>query len=232
MSGKLSIVATPIGNLEDITLRAIRILKESDVILCEDTRKTRGLLDKYEIKTKMESYSSDDLSKGEISGKLNRIIESLENGFNISLVTDAGTPGVSDPGALLVSRIIEVLPEVKIEAIPGASALTAFLSVAGMPVASFYFLGFLPHKKGRETLFKEMLESEKTTIFFESSHRIMKTLESLNEKMPDRKIVVGRELTKIYEEVVRGEVKQVFEFFKNNEEKIRGEFVVGVWGKS
>jgi 16S rRNA (cytidine1402-2'-O)-methyltransferase len=232
MAGKLSIVATPIGNLEDITLRAIRILKESDVILCEDTRKTRGLLDKYEIKTKMESYSSDDLSKGEMSGKLNRIIESLENGFNISLVTDAGTPGVSDPGALLVSRIIEVLPEVKIEAIPGASALTAFLSVAGMPVASFHFLGFLPHKKGRETLFKEMLESEKTTIFFESSHRIMKTLESLNEKMPDRKIVVGRELTKIYEEVVRGEVKQVFEFFKNNEEKIRGEFVVGVWGKS
>jgi 16S rRNA (cytidine1402-2'-O)-methyltransferase len=231
MAGKLSIVATPIGNLEDITLRAIRILKESDVILCEDTRKTRGLLDKYEIKTKMESYSSDDLSKGEMSGKLNRIIESLENGFNISLVTDAGTPGVSDPGALLVSRIIEVLPEVKIEAIPGASALTAFLSVAGMPVASFHFLGFLPHKKGRETLFKEMLESEKTTIFFESSHRIMKTLESLNEKMPDRKIVVGRELTKIYEEVVRGEVKQVFEFFKNNEEKIRGEFVVGVWGK-
>jgi 16S rRNA (cytidine1402-2'-O)-methyltransferase len=124
-----------------------------------------------------------------------------------------------------------VLPEVKIEAIPGASALTAFLSVAGMPVASFHFLGFLPHKKGRETLFKEMFESEKTTIFFESSHRIMKTLESLNEKMPDRKIVVGRELTKIYEEVVRGEVKQVFEFFKNNEEKIRGEFVVGVWGK-
>jgi 16S rRNA (cytidine1402-2'-O)-methyltransferase len=231
MAGKLSIVATPIGNLEDITLRAIRILKESDVILCEDTRKTRGLLDKYEIKTKMESYSSDDLSKGEMSGKLNRIIESLENGFNISLVTDAGTPGVSDPGALLVSRIIEVLPEVKIEAIPGASALTAFLSVAGMPVASFHFLGFLPHKKGRETLFKEMLESEKTTIFFESSHRIMRTLESLNEKMPDRKIVVGRELTKIYEEVVRGEVKQVFEFFKNNEEKIRGEFVVGVWGK-
>jgi 16S rRNA (cytidine1402-2'-O)-methyltransferase len=232
MAGKLSIVATPIGNLEDITLRAIRILKESDVILCEDTRKTRGLLDKYEIKTKMESYSSDDLSKGKMSGKLNRIIESLENGFNISLVTDAGTPGVSDPGALLVSRIIEVLPEVKIEAIPGASALTAFLSVAGMPVASFHFLGFLPHKKGRETLFKEMLESEKTTIFFESSHRIMRTLESLNEKMPDRKIVVGRELTKIYEEVVRGEVKQVFEFFKNNEEKIRGEFVVGVWGKS
>jgi 16S rRNA (cytidine1402-2'-O)-methyltransferase len=166
MAGKLSIVATPIGNLEDITLRAIRILKESDVILCEDTRKTRGLLDKYEIKTKMESYSSDDLSKGKMSGKLNRIIESLENGFNISLVTDAGTPGVSDPGALLVSRIIEVLPEVKIEAIPGASALTAFLSVAGMPVASFHFLGFLPHKKGRETLFKEMLESEKNHYFF------------------------------------------------------------------
>lgn len=231
MAGKLSIVATPIGNLEDITLRAIRILKESDFILCEDTRKTRGLLDKYEIKTKMESYSSDDLSKGEMSGKLNRIIESLENGFNISLVTDAGTPGVSDPGALLVSRIIEVLPEVKIESIPGASALTAFLSVAGMPVASFHFLGFLPHKKGRETLFKEMLESEKTTIFFESSHRIMKTLESLNEKMPDRKIVVGRELTKIYEEVVRGSASEVFNFFKNNEEKIRGEFVVGVWGK-
>jgi 16S rRNA (cytidine1402-2'-O)-methyltransferase len=231
MNGKLSIVATPIGNLEDVTLRAIRILKESDLILCEDTRKTRGLLDKYEIKTKVESYSSDDLSKGEISGKLNRIIENLENGLKISLVTDAGTPGVSDPGALLVSRIIEILPEVKIEAIPGASALTAFLSVAGMPVASFHFLGFLPHKKGRETLFKEMFESEKTTIFFESSHRIMKTLESLNEKMSERKIVIGRELTKIYEEVVRGEVKQVFEFFKNNEDKIRGEFVVGVWGK-
>ncbi len=231
MAGRLSIVATPIGNLEDITLRAIRTLKESDLILCEDTRKTRGLLDKYEIKTKTESYSSDDLSKGEVSGKLNRIIESLENGFNISLVTDAGTPGVSDPGALLVSRIIEVLGDVKIEAIPGPSALTTFLSVAGMPVASFHFLGFLPHKKGRETLFKEMFESEKTTIFFESSHRIMKTLESLNEKMSERKIVVGRELTKIYEETVRGTASEVLNFFKNNEEKIRGEFVVGVWGR-
>lgn len=232
MAGKLSIVGTPIGNLEDITFRAVRVLKESDLILCEDTRKTRGLLDKYEIKTKTESYSSDDLSKGEISGKLNRIIENLESGMNISLVTDAGTPGVSDPGALLVSRIIEILPEVKIEAIPGPSALTAMLSVAGMPIASFHFIGFLPHKKGRATLFNEMLESEETTIFFESSHRIMKTLESLNEKMPERKIVVARELTKIYEEVVRGEVSQVLDFFKNNEEKIRGEFVVGVSGFS
>src|SRR3989338_10601554 len=150
--GILYVVGTPIGNLEDVTLRALRVLREADVILCEDTRVTKRLLERYEIIAKQLATYNEQPS-GVTAGK---IIGWLEEGKNVALVTDAGTPGISDPGAMLVQKVREALPEVKIESVPGPSALTAALSIAGVPVHDFVFLGFLPHKKGRETLFKEI----------------------------------------------------------------------------
>lgn len=225
----LYVVATPIGNLEDITIRALRVLKEVDVILCEDTRVTQKLLARHEITAKqLATYNEQE--SGITAGK---IIRWLEEGKNVALVSDAGTPGISDPGSILVQKVREALPEVKIESVPGPSALTSALSIAGVPVSDFVFLGFLPHKKGRETLFKEIAISERTVIFYESSHRILKTLESLKThlevKPPSgRKVVIARELTKIHEEVVSGTPAELLEFFKNNPEKVRGEFVVVV----
>ena len=230
--GTLYIVGTPIGNLEDITLRALRTLKEADVIFCEDTRVTKRLLDKYEIGTRTTS-----LNARTEHAKVGSVVGALTEGKKVALVTDAGTPGISDPGGIVVWKVRERLPEVKIEAIPGPSALTTALSIAGIPVADFVFLGFLPHKKGRQTLFKEMEESERATIFYESPHRIMKTLTSLSElfsnsrELENRQIVIARELTKIYEEIVRGNAKEVLAYFETNTEKQRGEFVVMVSGK-
>ncbi|MDO8483108.1 MAG: 16S rRNA (cytidine(1402)-2'-O)-methyltransferase [bacterium] len=226
------VVATPIGNLEDITLRALRVLKEVDVILCEDTRVTKRLLEKYEIVGKqLVAYNEQ---KSGIA--IEKIVELLEEGRNLALVSDAGTPGISDPGSYLVQKIRQALPEVKIESVPGPSALTTALSIAGIPVSDFVFLGFLPHKKGRETLFKEIAVSERAMVFYESPHRILKTLESLHQHLLSRaaldnresKIVIARELTKIHEEVLNGTASELLEFFKNNEEKVRGEFVVVV----
>jgi 16S rRNA (cytidine1402-2'-O)-methyltransferase len=178
----LSIIATPIGNLEDITLRALKALAAADVILCEDTRITKRLLDRHSIKTRALSYHAhSQLSR------VDEIIALLKEGKNLALVSDAGTPGISDPGAELVARIrrelsIEISAgTIKIEAVPGPSALTAALSIAGVPCADFTFLGFLPHKKGRETLFKEIAASERTMVFYESPHRIIKTLDSLGK---------------------------------------------------
>lgn len=218
----LYIVATPIGNLEDITLRAIRILKEVDLILCEDTRMTKRLLDRYEIDTPTMSYHAQSkLSKVE------KIFELLEEGKNLALVSDAGTPTISDPGVLLVSQIKEKFKgEVNIVPIPGASAVISALSASGIPSSEFLFLGFLPHKKGRETLFKEIAETKRTVAFYESPHRIMKTLESLNKYIPERKVVIARELTKIHEEFPEGKPVELLEYFNKNKEKIRGEFVV------
>ncbi len=225
----LFVVGTPIGNLEDVTLRALRVLKEVDFILCEDTRVTKRLLERHEIIAK-RLFSYNEQRSGIATEK---VISWLEEGKNVALVTDAGTPGISDPGSLLVSKIREILPDVKIEVIPGPAAVTAALSVAGVPASDFLFLGFLPHKKGRETLFKEIAESKRTAVFYESPHRILKTLESLKthlEARPPsgRKIVIARELTKIHEEVVSGTPAELLEFFKTNEEKVRGEFVVMV----
>lgn len=219
---KLFIVGTPIGNLEDITLRAVRILKEVDVILCEDTRVTSRLLQKYEIPKKpLLTYNEQD------SGvTIEKIVALLSEGKNVALVTDAGTPGISDPGSYLVNKIREALPDLKIESVPGPSALATAFSIAGIPVADFTFLGFLPHKKGRETLFKEIAEMERTAVFYESPHRILKTLESLNKFSPKKKVTIARELTKIHEEVITGTASEILEFFSKNEEKIRGEFVV------
>ncbi len=220
---KLYIVATPIGNLEDITLRAIRVLKEVDMILCEDTRVTRNLLKHYDIKTPTMSYHAHSkLSQVE------KIFELLREGKDLALVSDAGTPTISDPGVLLVQQVREEFSnEVVIVAIPGSSALVAALSVGGITSAQFTFYGFLPHKKGRETIFKEISSSKRTSVFYESPHRILKTLDSLREHLKeDRKMAVARELTKIYEEVVRGSINEVRAYFADNPDKIRGEFVV------
>lgn len=213
------VIGTPIGNLEDISLRAIRILKEVDVVLCEDTRVTKRLFDKYEITTHMVSYHAQS---GET--KVELILEKIEEGKNIALVTDAGTPGISDPGSMLISTIREKYPELKIVSIPGPSALTSALSIAGVPTNEFIFLGFMPHKKGRETLFKEIAESERTIVFYESTHRIVKTLESLQKI--DKKITLVREITKIYEEVLQGNAIEILKILNEIPEKQKGEFVV------
>jgi len=218
----LFVVGTPIGNLEDVTRRALRILREVDVVLCEDTRVTQKLLAKYAITAKQLSTYNEQES-GVTAGK---IIGWLEEGKSVALVSDAGTPGISDPGSLLVQKVREALPKVKIESVPGPSALTAALSVAGVPVHDFIFLGFLPHKKGRETLFKEISSADRPYIFYESPHRILKALESLQKFSPQKHVVICRELTKVHEEVLRGTAEGLLEFFKNNPEKVRGEFVV------
>ena len=222
----LYIVATPIGNLEDITLRAIRILKEVDAILCEDTRHTGILLSHYQISKPTISYHQHSKIQ-----KVDSIIAMLKEEKNLALVSDAGTPALSDPGGILVSEVVKQLgTSVRIEPIPGASALAALIAVAGIPMDKFTFLGFLPHKNGRQTLFKQIAESEITTIFYESTHRILKTLDSLNSVLEEnRQIVIGRELTKQFETIYRGAAKEIRG--QLTEQTTKGEFVVAVAGK-
>ncbi|HYF10366.1 MAG TPA: 16S rRNA (cytidine(1402)-2'-O)-methyltransferase [Candidatus Paceibacterota bacterium] len=225
----LYVVATPIGNLEDISPRALRILKEVSTVLCEDTRLTRKLLSHYDIHTPTLSYhaNSDE-------GKEERIIALLREGKDLALVSDAGTPAISDPGAKLVSAVRSALgAEVSIIAVPGPSALTAALSVSGLPSSDFLFLGFLPHKKGRQSLFEEIAGSSRTVVFYESPHRLLKTLEALAEKLDSsRTLVVSREISKIYEEVVSDSPQGVRAYFEANPEKVRGEFVLMVSGRN
>jgi 16S rRNA (cytidine1402-2'-O)-methyltransferase len=231
-----SVIGTPIGNLEDITLRALDTLKKADLILCEDTRVTNRLLEKYGIQARTMSYHTHS--------KLSRVQEivnmlkdsSRKAGMNMALLSDAGTPAISDPGSELVRRIRSELSQeimsgdFKIEAIPGPSALTAALSIAGVPCGEFVFLGFLPHKKGRQTLFKEIVESDRTVVFYESPHRILKTLESLKvleiQSKNLKRVTICRELTKVFEEVVSGTAGEVYGFFSANPDKVRGEFVI------
>lgn len=220
------IVATPIGNLEDITLRALRILKEVDLVLCEDTRETRKLLNHYDIKTMTRSYHA----QSKLS-KIDSIIAMLADGRNIALVSDAGTPAVSDPGSLLVKKVREELPEMPILAVPGPSALTSAFSTSGIVGGEFTFLGFLPHKKGRETLFKEIASSERPYIFYESPHRLIKTLESLKKFAGDKQVQVAKEITKIFEQYIVGTPEEVLKYFDTNPDKLRGEFVVIVYKK-
>ncbi len=220
---KFYVVATPIGNMGDITLRAIETLKNVDLILCEDTRETKKILDKHGInKPTMSYHAQSKLSKTD------KIFELLEEGKDLALVSDAGTPGISDPGAMLISKIKETYQsgEVQVVPIPGASAVITALSASGLPTHEFTFLGFLPHKKGRETLFKEISLSKRTTVFYESPHRILKTLESLAKFCPDKKVCIARELTKIYEEFKLGSPAEVLEYLEKNKEKQRGEFTV------
>ncbi len=221
------IVPTPIGNLEDMTLRAIRILKECDLILCEDTRETRKLLNHYDIKTATRSYHA----QSKLS-KIDDIIAELGAGKNIALVSDAGTPAISDPGSLLIKKIREELPTLKIESLPGPSALTAAFAASGVTGGEFVFLGFLPHKKGRETLFKEIAAAERPYIFYESTHRLLKTLESLEKYASLKRVIVAKEISKIYEEYITGMPREVMAVFAKNPDKTRGEFVVIVEGGS
>lgn len=222
----LYIIPTPIGNLEDITLRSLRVLKEVDLILCEDTSVTHRLLSHFGITTKTSNFYAQSGYK-----KVDEVIELLREGKCVALVSDAGTPTLSDPGVILVDRIKALLGNGAVVALPGASALTTALSASGISSAQFVFLGFLPHKKGRETLFKEIASSERTTVFYESVHRIEKTLESLAASLQEeRRVAIARELTKLHEEVVRGSAQEVLTYFKENKEKVRGEFVVIVEG--
>jgi 16S rRNA (cytidine1402-2'-O)-methyltransferase len=221
--GILYIVATPIGNLGDITLRALEILKQSDIILCEDTRKTGILLDHYEVKRPLISYHQHSKVN-----KVDYIVELLKEGKKLALVSDAGTPSISDPGGKLVEEVGKI-KETKIIPIPGPSAITCALSASGLISDKFIFLGFLPTKKGRETVFKEIKEEKKTIVFYESVYRIIKTLKSLD--IDNRKVVVCRELTKKFEEIVRGNSKEVLNYFENNKDKVKGEFVVIIEGK-
>jgi 16S rRNA (cytidine1402-2'-O)-methyltransferase len=231
---KFYIVATPIGNMGDITFRAIETLKAVDLILCEDTRTTKNLLNKYAINKPTMSYHAQSKL-----AKTDKIFEMLEEGKDLALVSDAGTPGISDPGAMLVAQIKEHFNSkinddtesnlrhgVDVIPIPGASAVITALSASGLPTHEFTFLGFLPHKKGRETLFKEIAASERTMVFYESPHRILKTLESLIKFCPEKKVCIARELTKIYEEFKTGTSAEVLEYLEKNKEKQRGEFTV------
>ncbi|MFA5022140.1 MAG: 16S rRNA (cytidine(1402)-2'-O)-methyltransferase [Patescibacteria group bacterium] len=219
---KLFVVATPIGNLEDITLRALRILKEVDLIACEDTRVTKKILDHYRINKPTISYHQHSQV-----GKIDFLIYKIKEGKNIALVSDAGTPGISDPGGLLVKAAFD--QGVMVESVPGPSALAAALSVAGLPLDRFFFLGFLPHKKGRETLLKEIVSLKYPAVFYESVHRIEKTLGQLYEFGLNREVVLCRELTKKFETVYRGSVKEVLA--KLTADMVKGEFVVIVSGK-
>lgn len=223
----LYIVPTPIGNLEDMTLRALRVLKEVDLVLCEDTSVTQRLFKEYGIETKTSVFYAQTGVKN-----IERILEDLGAGAQIALVSDAGTPTISDPGVLLVDRVRNELPEVKIVALPGASALTTALSASGITSSMFTFYGFAPHKKGRETLFKAIAESDHTSVFYESVHRIEKALDSLAGCLEEeRLVVVARELTKLHEEVIRGNAQKIKEHFSTHADRLRGEFVVIVEGK-
>ncbi len=216
----LYIIPTPIGNLEDMTFRALRTLKEVDLVLCEDTSVTHKLLKHYGIETKTSNFFAQSPQ-----AKLNKVIEMLEEGKTIALVSDAGTPTLSDPGVILVDAARK--KGVEVIALPGASALVTALAASGISSAEFTFLGFLPHKKGRETLFKEIAASTRTIAFYESVHRIEKTLMSLEQVLgEERRVAVCRELSKLHEEVVRGTAKEVKVYFEENKDKVRGEFVV------
>ena len=219
---KFYVIATPIGNMGDITLRAINILKEVDLILCEDTRQTKKILKKYNINNGTMSYHAQSKL-----AKVDKIFKLLKEGKDLALVSDAGTPGISDPGAMLVSKIKEEFKDnVSVIPIPGPTALIAALSASGLPTHEFTFLGFLPHKKGRRTLFQEIAKAKRTMVFYESPHRILKTLESLIEFCPDKKVCLAREITKIYEEFKTGSAEELLEYLNKNPVKQKGEFTV------
>lgn len=214
----LYVVATPIGNLEDITLRALRVLKEVHTIFCEDTRVTSKLLSRYEIKKSL--VRCDEKAERRAA---DRAIELLEEGVDVALVSDAGTPGVSDPGARLVALVRESGHAVV--AIPGASALTAAVSIAGLSSNEFVFLGFLPHKKGRQTALKGIAEEKRPVVLYESPHRIEKLMSELSEFAPDKKVSLFRELTKMHEQVLSGAPDELWARLETDG-TARGEFVV------
>ncbi len=218
----LYIIATPIGNLEDITLRALRTLREVDLIAAEDTRNSGVLLKKYEIKTRLTSFHAFSDQR-----KLDEIIGMLKEGKNVALISDAGTPGISDPGFVLIRAARAA--GIKVVPIPGPSAFLTALSASGLPINHFLYLGFLPMKKGRQTMLRALQEEQNTVVFYESPHRIVKTLGELAEYFPERKLVIARELTKIFEEFVEGSAAELLTYFSQKTPK--GEFVVIMDGK-
>ena len=222
-SGKLYIIPTPVGNLEDMTFRAIRILKEVDLILAEDTRTTGKLLKHFEISNKMQSHHKFNEHQT-VTEMTNRI----KNGMNIAVVSDAGTLGISDPGFLIVKECLS--QAVEVECLPGATALIPALVDSGFPMDRFCFEGFLPLKKGRQTRLKELAEESRTIILYESPFRVVKTLMQLKEQMgAGRYVSVSREISKLYEQTLRGTLEEIISFFSANEP--RGEFVIVVKGK-
>ncbi len=222
-NGKLYLVPTPIGNLKDITLRALETLKEADMIAAEDTRQTLKLLNHFEIKKPLISYH-----KFNEQSKSDKIIDLLMEGKNVALVSDAGTPGISDPGSVIVERCIEKM--IDFEVLPGATAITTALVYSGLDTTKFLFRGFLPREnKDRKIVTDELLQSQETLIFYESPHRLIDTLTFLLDTFGDRKIAVCRELTKIYEEIYRNTLNQALLYFTQN--KPRGEFVLVLEGK-
>ena len=215
--GKLFVVATPIGNLQDISFRAVETLKKVNCIFAEDTRTSKKLINHYDIDTKLYSYH-DHSSEKEIA----RLLDILKDHKDVALISDAGTPTISDPGYSLIRQCInegiEVIP------IPGASALTAAISASGLPSDAFTFIGFLPTKKGRKKKISSLENLDMTIVLFESPHRLIKTLNQLKEALGERPIVVARELTKLYEEIIRGNFSSAIEFFEAK--KIKGEIVI------
>ena len=220
---KLYIVPTPIGNLEDITLRAIRILKEVNLILAEDTRTSYKLLRHYEITTPLHSHHIHNEHKS-----IDRIIMRLQTGETMALISDAGTPAISDPGFLLVRACVE--NGIEVDCLPGATALIPALVNSGLPNDKFHFEGFLPHKKGRHTRLQILAEMENTVVLYESPHRLLKALNKFTEYFgADRRISVSREISKMHEETVRGTVKEVIQAFENR--TVKGEIVIVISGK-
>lgn len=219
----LYLVPTPIGNLEDMTFRAIRILKEADVILAEDTRSSAPLLKHFEIQNKVYAHHQHNEHKA-----VPEIIRLLKEGKKIALISDAGTPAISDPGFLLVRAAIE--NQIQVQCLPGATAFVPALVISGLPADRFTFEGFLPVKKGRQTKLKELSQESRTLIIYESPHRLNKTLEDLIEHFGgDRKASVSREISKVFEETIRGELLEIQQHFLEN--TIKGEFVICIAGK-
>ena len=220
----LILVPTPIGNLEDMTYRAVRVLSEVDGILAEDTRQTSKLLKHYEISKPVSAFHQHNEHKA-----LQRMIERMQGGETLALVSDAGTPGISDPGFLLVRECIK--NDIKIETLPGATAFVPALVNSGLPCDRFVFEGFLPHKKGRQTKFKLLAQEDRTIVLYESPHRLIKTLGQLIEFFEDdREVCVSRELSKIYEENRRGKCSEVLKHYEEHPPK--GEIVLIVAGRS
>jgi 16S rRNA (cytidine1402-2'-O)-methyltransferase len=242
--GILYIVATPLGNLKDISLRALEVLREADLVVCEDTRQTLKLLNRYQISKPLVSY----FQHSKLS-KIDYIAEQLKQGKKVALVTDAGTPGISDPGG----RLIEQLPlicysresgnpdpgsgfpvkpgmtqgrDLKIVPIPGPNAAVAALSVSGFPADRFIFMGFPPHKKGRNKFFSELVRAEYAVVFYESTHRILKTLNQIKLVLPNRQLVVCRELTKQFESIYRGAAEEILKILESDKNNQKGEFVI------
>lgn len=219
---KLFIVATPIGNLQDITLRALDVLKTVDFILCEDTRHTLRLLNHFEIKKPLISYHQHSQLQ-----KMESIIDLLRQGKDLALVSDAGTPGVCDPGNRLIEEILKQCPETEIIPIPGTSTLAAMLSICGINSDRFLFLGFLPIKKKRKEFLGKIIDAEYPVVFFESPYKIVKTLKEIGKLDLNLQVIVGKELTKMFEKIYRGGITEVVE--KIEKDKARGEYVIMVY---